>query len=134
MSPYDDSHRLFVQAMLTKRIIPEESAKALYAKVCQATQRKSCCRPFPEKLYSFHRIGQPKEYQDFLAEVNKELDLLDFSLKVAHAESDGSSYLAFVNGKGDFFTESATRFKPAELSYCRELVRKRHSGDDAWAN
>lgn len=75
-----------------------------------------------KRLFISIKLGQPKEYQDFIAEVNKELDLLDFSLKVAHAESDGTSYLAFINGKGDFFTESATRFKPAELSYCRELA------------
>jgi hypothetical protein len=37
---YNDSHRLFVQAMLTKRILSETEAKQLYAQVCEVTGRK----------------------------------------------------------------------------------------------
>lgn len=40
---YNDSHRLFVQAMLTKRILTETEAIQLYNEVCQVTGRKSLC-------------------------------------------------------------------------------------------
>lgn len=38
---YNDSHRLFVQGMLTKRIVTEAEAKQLYNQVLVATTRKS---------------------------------------------------------------------------------------------
>ena len=40
MSDYNDSHRLFVQSMLTKRIVTEEEAKRLFEAVCERTGRR----------------------------------------------------------------------------------------------
>lgn len=37
---YDDSHRLFVQSMLSKRIISEADAEKLYDKISALTESK----------------------------------------------------------------------------------------------
>jgi hypothetical protein len=37
---YDDSHRLFVQSMLSKRIISEADAEMLYDKISTLTESK----------------------------------------------------------------------------------------------
>lgn len=58
----------------------------------------------------------------FVSEINKELVELDYALRICHDERDGDPYLALVNAKQDPMTEDATAFKPAEISYCRELV------------
>lgn len=39
-SPYNDSHRLFVQGMLTKRIVSQPEAEQLYDQVLEATSCK----------------------------------------------------------------------------------------------
>ncbi|KAI8065978.1 Nse1 non-SMC component of SMC5-6 complex-domain-containing protein [Thamnidium elegans] len=103
-SQYNDSHRLFVQGMLTKRIITEPEAKQLYDQVLEATS-------LPNNV----------EYEMFISEINKELVELDYALRICHDEREGEPYLTFVNAKQDPMTEDATTFKPAEISYCREL-------------
>lgn len=58
----------------------------------------------------------------FISETNKELVELDYALRICHNEREGDPYLTLVNVKQDPMTEDATSFKPAEISYCRELV------------
>jgi hypothetical protein len=59
----------------------------------------------------------------FIAEINKELNELDYSLRITQDEREGEPYLVLVNVKQDSMTEGATVFKPIEISYCRELVK-----------
>lgn len=61
----------------------------------------------------------------FISEINKELEELDYSLRISHEEREGDAYLTLVNVKQDPMTEGATHFKPVEISYCRELVKKK---------
>lgn len=58
----------------------------------------------------------------FVAAINKELNELDYSLRMTQDERDGEPYLVLVNVKQDAMTEGATVLKPLEISYCRELV------------
>lgn len=37
---YNDSHRLFVQAMLSRRSLSEEEAENIYMKICSVTESK----------------------------------------------------------------------------------------------
>jgi hypothetical protein len=65
------------------------------------------------------------EYPLFISHINKELEELDYSLRITHDERDGSPWLIFVNAKQDPMTETATNFKATEISYIRELVKKK---------
>ncbi|KAI7884491.1 Nse1 non-SMC component of SMC5-6 complex-domain-containing protein [Mucor mucedo] len=101
---YNDAHRLFVQGMFTKRIVTEAEANQFYNHVHTITTRT------PDN-----------EYPMFVAAINKELNELDYSLRMTQDERDGEPYLVLVNVKQDAMTEGATMFKPLEISYCREL-------------
>lgn len=59
----------------------------------------------------------------FISNINKELDTLDYSLRISHNERSGEPYLTLVNVKQDAMTSIATTFTPTEISYIRELVR-----------
>ncbi|KAI9485356.1 MAG: Nse1 non-SMC component of SMC5-6 complex-domain-containing protein [Benjaminiella poitrasii] len=110
---YNDSHRLFIQAMLSKRIIPESDAKNLYAKVYEMTEHSAV-----------------DDYHLFISALNKELAELDYTLRISHEERDGTPYLTLVNVKQDPVTELATTFTPTEISYIRELLEKIITADN----
>jgi hypothetical protein len=59
----------------------------------------------------------------FIASINKELDNLDYALRISHSERSGEVYLTLVNIKQDSMTAMATTFTATEISYIRELVR-----------
>ncbi|KAI8356687.1 Nse1 non-SMC component of SMC5-6 complex-domain-containing protein [Blakeslea trispora] len=113
---YNDNHRLFVQAMLSKQIITESEAKRLYQEILRIT-----------------KIDPTANYPEFVATINKELEELDYSLHLSHDERDGEPYLTCINVKQDPMTELATPFTPKELAYIRELLNEIvHAEDEAF--
>jgi hypothetical protein len=67
-------------------------------------------------------VEQEVEYPMFIANLNKELDNLDYALRISHNERSGEAYLTLVNVKQDSMTAIATTFTATEISYIRELV------------
>ncbi|CEG63021.1 hypothetical protein RMATCC62417_00235 [Rhizopus microsporus] len=100
---YNDSHRLFVQAMLSRRSLSEEEAENIYMKICSVTERDST------------------DFAIFVAQINKLLEELDYSLRRSRNERTGDNYISLVNVKQDKMTEIASNYTPAELNYCKEL-------------
>ncbi|KAI7897821.1 Nse1 non-SMC component of SMC5-6 complex-domain-containing protein [Cokeromyces recurvatus] len=110
---YNDSHRLFIQSMFSKRIITEDDALKLYDQVCELTG-----------------LPATEDYPLFISSLNEELAELDYSLRISHDERDGIAYLTLVNVKQDPVTELATTFTPIEISYIRELFEKIITADN----
>ncbi|KAI8970450.1 Nse1 non-SMC component of SMC5-6 complex-domain-containing protein [Mycotypha africana] len=126
-SPYTDTHRLFVQSMLSKRIIPEEEAKELYEKVRQVTQSKekqltSFNRWYEDLIDQLYKDPSEEGFTNFFATINTQLETLDYALRITHREYDGSPFLTLVNVKQDPMTEVATNYSASELGYIRELI------------
>lgn len=58
----------------------------------------------------------------FISALNKELDTLDYSLRLSRNEQDGDMYLIMVNTNQDAVTELATMFTAVDMAFIRELV------------
>lgn len=58
----------------------------------------------------------------FISALNKELDTLDYSLRLSRNEQDGDMYLIMVNTNQDAVTELATTFTAVDMAFIRELV------------
>lgn len=58
--------------------------------------------------------------------LNKELDKLDYSLRLSRNEQNGVMYVILVNTNRDAATELSTQFTATEMAFIRELVRNRH--------
>ncbi|KAL7320254.1 hypothetical protein PS15m_000158 [Mucor circinelloides] len=101
---FNDSHRLFMQSMLSKKMVTEEDAMSIYAKVCDTTSKPAVV-----------------EFPEFIAALNKELDTLDYSLRLSRSEQDGVMYLIMVNTNHDSVTELATQYTAIEMAFIREL-------------
>jgi hypothetical protein len=54
--------------------------------------------------------------------LNKELDTLDYALRLSRNEQDGDMYLIMVNTNQDAVTELATMFTAVDMAFIRELV------------
>ncbi|KAG1457885.1 hypothetical protein G6F46_006989 [Rhizopus delemar] len=100
---YNDSHRLFVQAMLSRRHLSEVEAEEVYQKVCDVTEREST------------------DFAIFISQINKLLEELDYSLRRSRNERTGDNYITMINIKQDKMSEIAANYTPTELKYCREL-------------
>ncbi|KAI8982628.1 Nse1 non-SMC component of SMC5-6 complex-domain-containing protein [Pilobolus umbonatus] len=100
---FNDSHRVFIQSMLTKVSLPQTEATKLYASISELTK-------VPEE-----------DFTQFVADINRELELLDYSIRTSYHEQDGTAYLTMINLKQDQLTEIATHYSPLELTYCNEL-------------
>ncbi|CEP07043.1 hypothetical protein [Parasitella parasitica] len=90
--------------MLSKRIVTEREAVQLFENVCYTTSNPSTV-----------------EFPAFMSAVNKELDALDYALRLSRSEQDGEMYLAIVNTNQDSLTELATNFTAVDMGYIREL-------------
>ncbi|KAI9274225.1 Nse1 non-SMC component of SMC5-6 complex-domain-containing protein [Sporodiniella umbellata] len=101
---YNDSHRLFVQAMLSKRFLPEEEAESIYLKVCDVVE------------------SEPVDFAIFISQINKSLEDLDYSLRRSKNERTGTEHLSLVNIKQDKIVELASNYSPVELKFCRSLI------------
>ncbi|KAI8877055.1 hypothetical protein K501DRAFT_230922 [Backusella circina FSU 941] len=92
--------------MFSKRIIPESDAEELYNKICQLTERSAY------------------EYPHFIADINKQLEDLDFSLRRSYSERGGEAFLILVNVKQDELTQLSTTYTADEIFYIRELFER----------
>ncbi|GAN05314.1 non-structural maintenance of chromosomes element 1 homolog [Mucor ambiguus] len=113
MSQFNDSHRLFMQSMLSKKMVTEQEAMDIYAKVCNVTSKPA-----------------DVEFPSFVSVLNKELDKLDYSLRLSRNEQDGVMHVIMVNTNQDTATELATQFTAIEMAFIRELFDLIINADD----
>lgn len=128
MSQFNDLHRLLMQSMLSKKMVTEHDAMNIYAKVCDVTSSK-CQGAFSLQhavLIALHAGPADVEFPSFVSALNKELDKLDYSLRLSRNEQDGIMYVVLVNTNQDSATELATQFTAVEMAFIRELVHNRH--------
>ncbi|KAI7858399.1 Nse1 non-SMC component of SMC5-6 complex-domain-containing protein [Circinella umbellata] len=109
---YGDSHRLFMQSMLSHRILPLEKAHELYFKICDLTQ------------------SERVEFDDFFNVINAEIGEIDLALRTTNDERDGSTLLGLVNAKEDEIAQIATKYTPNEITYFREMLETIITADD----
>lgn len=62
------------------------------------------------------------DFSSFVSVLNKELDKLDYSLRLSRNEQNGIMYVIMVNTNQDSATELATQYTAIEMAYIRELV------------
>ncbi|KAI8136884.1 Nse1 non-SMC component of SMC5-6 complex-domain-containing protein [Fennellomyces sp. T-0311] len=109
---YNDTHRLFLQTMLSHRILTEDQAQDLYDKICQLTNIER------------------EDYVEFISTINHEISDIDMTLRRARDERDGSAIIALVNTKEDEVAQIATTYTPSEITYFRQMLELAVMADD----
>ncbi|KAI9313481.1 Nse1 non-SMC component of SMC5-6 complex-domain-containing protein [Dichotomocladium elegans] len=109
---YNDSHRLFLQSMLSNRILKEQEAIQIYYQICQLTDVEAI------------------DFDEFVATINGEINEIDLALRRSRKEADGTPIIALVNTREDEVAQTATNYTPAEITYLRQLLEMMIMADD----
>jgi len=103
-SEYNSSHRLFMQSMLSHRILDESRAEDIYHKVCDIVGVDS------------------GDFGDFVAVINKEITDVDLALRRSVDQYNSSAIIALVNTKGDEVAQLATTYTANEIAFFKRVL------------
>ncbi|KAI5122058.1 hypothetical protein M0805_006042 [Coniferiporia weirii] len=112
-----DIYRLFLQAAMSRRIMPEDVAMMLWRKCTEAVANAA-----PTKNIQF--VDGSYEWGLFLNNLTKLLDPLSLEFRCFRDETTRVAMYAIVNTKGDEAAQLATDFNPAEIAFFKAIVEQ----------
>ncbi|KAL5490279.1 hypothetical protein ACEPAI_5112 [Sanghuangporus weigelae] len=112
-----DVYRLFLQAAMSRRIMNEAVAKALW-KACY----EAIARADPTKDVQF--VGGSTQWGEFLNKIQRMLDPLDLEFARSKDEETGKIMYAITNTKGDEVAQLASDYSPAEIAFFKAVVEQ----------
>eukprot|EP01116_Phalansterium_solitarium_P018976 TRINITY_DN5176_c0_g1_i2.p1 TRINITY_DN5176_c0_g1~~TRINITY_DN5176_c0_g1_i2.p1 ORF type:complete len:314 (-),score=96.00 TRINITY_DN5176_c0_g1_i2:79-1020(-) len=109
-----NSHRMLIQAFLSRRFMPQADAHEALRAVLKAYDH-------PDAAVPAHNVEAA--LNDMLTTVNKNLRLLQLEIKKVSSESpDGTVYYGLINTKGDAFAQLATTLSLEEISLFKKIL------------
>ncbi|KAI8061573.1 Nse1 non-SMC component of SMC5-6 complex-domain-containing protein [Gongronella butleri] len=111
--PWNDSHRLFIQSILSHKIMDEEQGRRIYEKICDMAS-----------------VQPNEDFNAFLGEISHKLNELDMAIKQSQHQTSGRTLLALVNTKSDEIAQLATTHTADEILFYRRLIELIMTADD----
>ncbi|KAH9005218.1 Nse1 non-SMC component of SMC5-6 complex-domain-containing protein [Lactarius hatsudake] len=113
-----DVQRLFLQSVISRRVLSVDLAKALWKQSVEAVKAAD------DAIQINANTNSADGWSDFLATLNKSLDPLDLELSRTRDEITGKDMYALVNRRDDEIARIASDYSPLEISYFRALVEQ----------
>ncbi|KAI9446394.1 Non-structural maintenance of chromosomes element 1 [Lactarius indigo] len=113
-----DVQRLFLQSVISRRVLSVDLAKALWKQSVEAVKAAD------DTIQINANTNSADGWSDFLATLNKSLDPLDLELSRTRDEITGKEMYALVNRRDDEIARIASDYSPLEISYFRALVEQ----------
>ncbi|KAF8274953.1 Nse1 non-SMC component of SMC5-6 complex-domain-containing protein [Lactarius quietus] len=113
-----DVQRLFLQSVISRRVLSADLAKALWKQSVEAVKATD------DTVQINANTNSADGWGDFLANLNKSLDPLDLELSRMHDEITRKETYALVNRRDDEIARIASDYSPLEISYFRALVEQ----------
>ncbi|POY72564.1 hypothetical protein BMF94_4391 [Rhodotorula taiwanensis] len=98
---------LFLQTLMSRKVIPLDTAKTLYKEQCRLC-----------------KVQQPDAFETFIAELEPGLSLCGLDIKTTRNQETGVPYIALVNTIEDDVSKLATDYKAEEIALFRAIVEK----------
>ncbi|KAG9055994.1 hypothetical protein FS842_000613 [Serendipita sp. 407] len=108
-----DVHRLFKQAMISRRYVSEDLACILWKKSEEA------CKSLNGEIES---LANPAEISDYIQEINETLLPLSIEFKSRIDEVSGKRIWAMVNSMDGDIAQMATDYSAAEINYFKAII------------
>ncbi|KZT26317.1 hypothetical protein NEOLEDRAFT_1155819 [Neolentinus lepideus HHB14362 ss-1] len=105
-----DVRRLFLQAVISRRVLSYKLANVIWRKCIDAVK--------------VPREDDRTAWDSFTGKVNESLNPLDLEFRHLHDELTGREMYALVNRKGDEVAQFATDYTPAEIAYFKAIVEQ----------
>ncbi|EPQ58234.1 hypothetical protein GLOTRDRAFT_35587 [Gloeophyllum trabeum ATCC 11539] len=112
----NDVQRLFLQAVISRRVLSYKLAHTVWLKCIDAV-KETVQIPVP-------RAEDRAAWDAFVAKVNDSLNDLDLEFRHLHDEQNGREMYALVNRKGDEIAQLATDYTPTEIAYFKAIVEQ----------
>ncbi|KAI0362237.1 hypothetical protein OH77DRAFT_32714 [Trametes cingulata] len=112
-----DVQRLFLQAILSRRILSQKLAAKIWEKCIEAVKEAN------ETLDIEYRDDR-NSWDNFVTSVNEALNPLDLEFAHLHDEVSGKEMYAVVNRKGDEIAQMATEYTPVEIAYFKAVLEQ----------
>ncbi|KAI0709359.1 Nse1 non-SMC component of SMC5-6 complex-domain-containing protein [Earliella scabrosa] len=113
----NDVQRLFLQAILSRRILSQKLAAKIWEKCIDAVKAAN------ETLDIEYRDDRAS-WDAFVTKINDALNPLDLEFSRMHDEINGVEVYAVVNRKGDEIAQMATEYTPLEIAYFKAVVEQ----------
>ncbi|KAL0071515.1 hypothetical protein AAF712_001372 [Marasmius tenuissimus] len=112
-----DVQRLFLQAVLSRGILSENVARAIWLQCIEAVKNEDASINVPY-------TNTETSWDSFLDNVNKTLNDLELEFKAIQDEITGKRLLSIVNRKDDEAAQLATEFTANEIVYFKAIVEQ----------
>jgi len=108
-----DVSRVFLQSIISRRVVSDEMARVLWRKCAEAVKAADDSVDVPADMDQF-------DY--YINTINRHLEPLDFKLNCTADEVTGKKTWAMINLKSDELAQIATDFSPVEIAFFKALV------------
>ncbi|KAG7092331.1 hypothetical protein E1B28_008692 [Marasmius oreades] len=112
-----DVQRLFLQAMLSRGVLSEKLAKAIWLQCINAVN-------IEDENIEIPYTNTEESWDTFLKNVNNTINDLDLEFKGIQDELTGKRLFSLVNRKDDETAQLATDFTPSEIIYFKAIVEQ----------
>ncbi|KAI0780812.1 Nse1 non-SMC component of SMC5-6 complex-domain-containing protein [Trametes elegans] len=112
-----DVQRLFLQAILSRRVLSQNLAAKIWKKCIEAVKEAN-------ETLDIEYHGDRNSWDNFVAGVNDALNPLDLEFVHVHDEVSGKEVYAVVNRKGDEIAQMATEYSPVEIQYFKAVLEQ----------
>ncbi|KAI0050930.1 hypothetical protein FA95DRAFT_1580992 [Auriscalpium vulgare] len=113
----NDVHKLFLQAVLSRRFFSTDLGKALWKKSVDIVKAAD------ETLDVPFAVGDAG-FVAFVHTINESINGLDLELSRLHDEVTGREMYALVNRRGDEVAQIASDYSPLEIAYFKALLEQ----------
>ncbi|KAF2473039.1 uncharacterized protein BDR25DRAFT_332737 [Lindgomyces ingoldianus] len=110
---YNNAHRAFLQAFLSRPVMTVDEIKPVLAAVHSAHDPR---RPMLEGDVT------PADISSTITTINTRLSALDYEIRSTRSQTDRTLIYALVNTTSDALTQLATTFSPDEISYIKRIL------------
>ena len=128
MATITNTHRSFLQGMLSRGAVTEESAREIYRQAAEAASPSHGASSQPGAAHSglicenTDLSTETQDFSAFVSTINKRLKPLSLELATVRMESSGEKWVGVVNRAQDAASKLATTYTLAELEFFRKAV------------
>ncbi|KAF8522234.1 Nse1 non-SMC component of SMC5-6 complex-domain-containing protein [Hysterangium stoloniferum] len=108
-----DVSRVFLQSIISRRVVSDKIARILWRKCVEAVKAADDSVDVPDDM---------DQFDNYINTINRHLEPLDFKLNCTADEATGKKIWAMINLKSDELAQIATDFTPVEIAFFKALV------------
>ncbi|KZT44071.1 hypothetical protein SISSUDRAFT_1039334 [Sistotremastrum suecicum HHB10207 ss-3] len=120
MVSVNDIDRLFLQSILSRRIVSDKLFKLLWMK----------CKDAAKAVNPGLEVDVTETSDQLMGRMNKKLDPLNLEIKTIYDEHSGIKLYGLINGTGDPNAQLATSYTVSEIAFFKAIVQQIMLGND----